>query len=537
MDIVKDMTRKTFLNWSIKGLLGDGLYRLSVSSKAETSSWSCQKKGRQYIHKIQISSQVPSMAKAFKEETLVKNHTSHELSHAKYTERDFKKTSQLVSEEGIPFQLLNIAEDIRIEARLREESGYAYNHLSVQCDTINDPSSRTPEALLLSLKWEEEDAGYMVDKFCALFDESQSELADYYCERVGNYYYSQIKEAKDTLALIPILKEWTQEFDESDEQETQQRIDGMIESLIEALQKAGIDPESFIEALFDLQSALQNASDESTSENSPSESDDETNIVAQSPELEKEQRSCADKREDTEVDTVVNDDFTSRDIMKRFKEYVDEDDDYSDIDWKKVERLTPTMEKLLKAPVVNVASTRPSKRLHTRNLITNRDKYFKRKMETSKSTKDISLVIDCSGSMGMVMPDVKAAIAIFNNLARKALVTGNIIFSAGSGYQTVTMPIKNEDIEIITAYSGSEGLNRTFQATIPLLSKSDFVFVMTDGDITDEAVDKKKLQMHNVDPIGIYIGQEARNLSLWFNRSINRYSIEGVVDEIVRKIR
>jgi len=135
------------------------------------------------------------------------------------------------------------------------------------------------------------------------------------------------------------------------------------------------------------------------------------------------------------------------------------------------------------------------------------------------------------------MRDMRVVIAIINELAFKGKVSGNIILSASEGYDTLKLPINREDIECISGFSRSEGLALTFKENVQLLKKSDYVFCLTDGDIYDEPVDKKFLAKHNVKPIGIYIGQEAKNLKEWFDRYVNRENAKYTVDEMARKIK
>jgi len=238
------------------------------------------------------------------------------------------------------------------------------------------------------------------------------------------------------------------------------------------------------------------------------------------------------KREVEEHGTVSLEKHTSYDLLKRGERYQSEP-----YDKKEAARLLPLFEKFLKNKSQVVSTTRPSKRMSTRNIMLDREKIYKRKEEIVKGEKTISLIVDCSGSMSVIMKDMKVVIAIINNLALKGKVSGNLILSANEGYQALKLPISDKDVDNIAGFSGSEGLENTLRNNISLLKQSDYVFVLTDGDISDGPIDKKLLASHNVKPIGLYIGEEAKNLSKWFDRYVNRENVKYTVDEIGRKIK
>ncbi len=388
-------------------------------------------------------------------------------------------------------------------------------------------------------------------------------------EKVLNYFAPKIIEVKTALNLMPVIKEWLDEFYDEDElkrqQEQQEALEQLAQQIAEAMQEAGMQGQSVPGSGLEMPTQSGDGSgskeeDGSGSNQSSEASDEEGGDLQEAKKAEQngepseeldnnssevagdakqkpqkrentDKKGGGDKRDDVELNSVSITEFSSADIWQYGRREGEE------VDRKAAKKLLPPFEKFLKSDSVKTATTRPSKRLSTRNLIQGRDKIYKRKTEVSKDRKKISLVIDCSGSMWNVMPEMKKVVWVINELAGHRKIEGTVTLSAAQGYETFKLPIAKEILDGISGYSGSEGLSYTFEAIKHHLKKQDYVFCLTDGDINDRAIDKKSLGKMGIKPIGIYIGQEAKNLKRWFDKYVNRQDAKSTVDEIVRKMK
>jgi hypothetical protein len=253
-------------------------------------------------------------------------------------------------------------------------------------------------------------------------------------------------------------------------------------------------------------------------------------IESKSNKLEKDDKlNSGDKRDDVDLNTVTVEDFSNGNLL-----YDRNDGEY---DRTMVNKLYPKFEKFVKSKNIKVSSKKPSRRLHSRNLILKKENIYKHKLETGQGKRVLSCVVDCSGSMGSIMPKMRVVIALVNRLCTLKNIHGYLMLSSSREYHTIKLPMNPDDIDKIHGFSGSEGLNNTMMHNIELLTKSSHVFVLTDGDICDDPIDKDSLRRRNINPIGLYLGKRARNLSLWFDRYINRETEEELIDELVRKIK
>lgn len=566
--------RKAYNQWFLNGHTNGLNYLLKIKENFETASWGVVYKNGKKVNEITIGDKALAMGNDYaSQERLLLNLLHHEFGHSRFTDDRFELINSEIEKIYGTFELFNLFEDCRMEHKVRNLTSHRFNWFNYIKPAYMGVGHHHPESFLLSLKNAEAlinqiDAGYAQEQYITAYcraefrnqesqktqDEAEAE-AIYKAERIRDYYYPATCEAKNSLILIPIIEEWLKEFYDMDElkrqQEIKKRLQEIAEAIAQMMAEDGVSRKGMSGS--GASGNKDEDSDSKDSEKSGNTGVKEFDDLSKSKEISEDGEAAGIMDQGTEE--VAGNAMTekSRKIEGIGKKRIVEDhgtvtiDEHTNVNllredrrqYDRIEaaRLQPLFEKFLKNQSMRVSTTRPSKRLSTRNIMTDRDKIYKRKEEITRGEKTISMVVDCSGSMGYIMPQMRVVIAIINNLAIKRKVMGNIILSAGDGYHSMKLPIADKDIDKITGFSWSEGLEKTFRANISLLKKSEYVFVLTDGDITDGEIDKKFLSSHNVKPIGLYIGEEAKNLSKWFDRSVNRENAKYTVDEMARKIK
>ncbi len=118
---IKEILRKEKINAFFMNFLPSEKVNIEISADIETACWS-------FIppHRIVVGNEKHHSKRS---ENYIQSLLLHELSHAKWTERDFKKINIELNKRGIPFKLYNLFEDARIEYLFREETGKKFNWL------------------------------------------------------------------------------------------------------------------------------------------------------------------------------------------------------------------------------------------------------------------------------------------------------------------------------------------------------------------------------------------------------------------------
>ena len=193
-------------------------------------------------------------------------------------------------------------------------------------------------------------------------------------------------------------------------------------------------------------------------------------------------------------------------------------------------------------------------RLNYRRAANDDDRPFGRKLPGNESGPTaVVMVIDCSSSMsggsadpraGSPIAEARHLAAAFSVLARERKVAGHIVLSMvghtaegrhGAVCQTMTLPMTERDIRRIEAYGGGEGLAATLTTIRPLARKSDMTFLYTDGNITDQAIDKNALHKQGIFTYGVYVGgiERCAQLSRYVDHAIQGNQLDVAVGRLV----
>lgn len=488
--------KSVYKKWLLKGYLNGHRYKIMLKRDFETAAWTFRKENGVNVNYIFIGDKTVEMVKdGVAPEKFVERQTNHELGHSVYTHRNFEAIDRALKRIDAPFELLNVFDDCRMEGRVRDEKDYEFRWPKYRKKKYMGFGEPEPKWLLNTVRnFEGNDLEEAMRAFMdANFKKGVSELDSLYIAlRVTEYYYPEALKCKTTLDLIPLIKEWVEEFPDD-----------------KSSCQGGGGGNGDIAIAFKL-----------------SEDDDA---------FEKFMQSCEQIEGYVEQEDENQEDAPSNTVGEHTTANLTDDDLPYDRDL--FRKLLPRFERILCDEARSIASTRPSKRLCVRNVLRGSEKIYKRKEEEAIKHKSITLVYDCSGSMWQVMQEAKLVAALTNALAKKGLVEGYLILSGTRGYHTIKFPTSESDIDAIGANGGGEGLQKTFEQTLPLLQKSDLVFCITDGELSDEPIDQRMLRSRGIDVVGMYVGEQRVNLGRWFSKSIWRKNITSLIDEVVRKIK
>ncbi len=486
----KQLIKDEHIEMVINDLIPIEPIHISIKKNFDTACWSFNEKSKK--HSIYVGDKIlEKVVNKGKKgiEYYATSYLHHEMSHALHTLRDLKFVNDWLSKEKIPFSLFNLFEDARIEYLWRVKADRLFNWADYEkLPEINEDSNAT-NLLFVYIQKE---------------GKIRSEIEK--MKRVKEYY-SEILECNETIELFPILKRWIEEFPETKEDLDQLAKDGY-------LSKDG-----------DLATTVELQSSESAAEKMDEDSED---VIGKSPY----------KDEDNDVDLVEELTEIEYDYSTSYTDSIFDSSHSYEYDKNQASKLMPSMQKIFKQKNKKISQSNATNRLNTKNFLNSRfDKLYKKKIVETKGKKKINLMIDCSGSMGGgPIQNARTFTYILNEFAKKSYLEGYIILTGGdsSRHQCMTMklPINSNDIEHIIANSGAEGLRRTIEKTNDIIKKSDWTFVMTDGNITDNAVNTKGLPL-----FGMYVGNpDTCNLSKWFNKYIARETLEELIQVLINKL-
>lgn len=532
-DSIIKVMRKFFNRLKINHQLPKGEeLELRITSEPGSASWHYDLYKGKTIHYITVSDKLFNASNEYSsKERMLESSLWHEYGHALFTTRDFKKLSEMLKTIEVPMLLWNLFEDIRMEHLLREKFKLKLNHIQYFKPEAFGYKHGTVDSLLLLCKGVEGSqfvTPNMIEEFVYNFIELNceddqvedicSDIAYEQANRVINYYYKKIIECETSEDLIPLLQQWKEEF-----YNNQNNGKKSLEELLDQLRKLLCDENGKcdLEVTMELLEAVL----QYCRENGNNPLDKSTKVIST---VQEEKALMVNQNGKAELYTNIIDEFSDTRILDEIG-----DDKY---DRDLARKLLPKFQKALESKVKKIATQSPSKRMHMRNIMHDKDKVYRKKEHNAKKAKELVLLIDCSGSMMNIIPKMNVLVGIVNQLVISKKISGHIILSTSSGYQTIQLPMKDEDIDKIQAQPSGEGLNRTMENTVKILQSADYVFTLTDGELSDEPINRKAFKIKGINPIGLYIG-ERKPLHLWFDKYVNRKTIEALIDELIRTIK
>lgn len=500
----------------------------------ETACWSYLPPHRIYVGTGIVARGKPGLTRSQLEE-YVKSHYRHERGHALFTERNSRVIRQELAAIKAPFQLWNLFEDARMED--------AYRGIDVPFNWLEFedlPYSLKPESMLFAfIQAEGDDAvvrsfyasvdieaqrklqlGQLTESLAALAakgdrakqarlqallgmmgmgpavsPEMEREQALALLEKVWSYYQRICAQA-DTLGVIPILKEWLDEFGRTDSAPSRGDEKGESEG-------------------GDLFMGYALADDKGARE----EFDKDT-VEVLVPGGKAKVEPDRDDKAIGQKGRVLG--LTSHPL-----------------DLARIENVARKFGKFFEAEVHAVRTSSPQKRISARHYSVGRP-YFKVKQLQGRARKKLFMVFDCSASMGgHHVAEGRVLLAALSRLARRGFIEGHVALSAGSParWELFKLPMADETIARVYAFAGAEGLEACLKDHLALAREADYTLVYTDAQICDAPINKANLHRHGVFTWGLYAGDndndELDSMRLYFDKAILRDNADQLVDAML----
>lgn len=478
----------------------------------------------------------------------------HELSHSKETERDLRTLSKALKADGIPFRFHNLAEDARIEHLFRVRTGRPFRWADFE---RSPEGSNVPTSLLFAII--QQDGG------------TQGLESFEYFERVHAYYIRMIA-CSNSWDLIPILKEWREEFGSQSGDNAPQRGSTPQPPPEENEPPQSSEEESEENEANDADDLESEESEEDEADSEAEDPSDEATSTDEGPDddgSESEEFDDPEEMTDLEESMMLNEDDDAFEEAMENSEEIEmlsgcsdpHDDEFEfhtveiescttgtvrvpgfDGHWDKTEAdfLAGEFKKLFRDKSVMQNTRTPTRRLNIPGLaIGNFDKPFREKTLLAQKRKKVCIIVDCSGSMRRAMPHMRVVLDVFSQLAHSGTAEGHVILSGvthqGARTETYALPLSSEIIGELHGTHGAEGIANAMEVAMPLLQESDWNIVLTDGKINDAPIDKRYFNARRIKTLGIYLGLEENcDLLRWFDYAIVEPNPRGIVNKMMQ---
>lgn len=426
----------------------------------------------------------------------------HECAHSLYTERDLKALDAECNKRGVPFPMLNLFEDARIEAKYRGEYDEKFDWAYYEQVQHVDPALPTADraaAVFSAMIQTEVDPELLAE---AVKDVPTSEVDDI------RAFYDRTCAAATSSEVLPIMEEFKAKY-------------GVSEQMKQPEAKAG----GAKATAGDLSASLAISSD-------PSKSKAFDEKVKES---EKDEKSAAIGEKVDLRDRANGGVLTGRAGGVTF-------------DLRRVQHLADLMASSFRAGPERYKRETPSKRVLVRDYMLGRSKIYRAK-EQQQANRDVhvNLVFDCSGSMnaGDVLSEGRYMVLAISELAKRGILKGHLILSvvdARNDARQQSIDLKNLTPEIVSqihAYGSAEGLKNALDSNREKLDAAHLTMVYTDGNICDEAIDRKEWHRRGVFTIGCYIGKsdDCPKLRNWFDAPLCRSTSELLAQGMAELVR
>ena len=218
--------------------------------------------------------------------------------------------------------------------------------------------------------------------------------------------------------------------------------------------------------------------------------------------------------------------------------------EHEERDFSKYDHLVDALYESLVGRIGKKNSQSPAKKLNKRNVASDlSDNIYISNDPVGGKKLNINVIIDTSGSMsGNYIDDAVYILYVFNELARRGVVSGKIMLSANKASGMWDFPMNNSMLQSIAAHNGGEGFKHTMAIRWAEMKAADFNIAITDGQLTDGYIDLTAFEAAGIYVTGMYVGRgmDKKNITRytgglkeWFSHSIVRPSVEEGVYSIV----
>lgn len=591
MENLKENIKKAEIEAFLVNILPNEDIDISVSNKVETACWRYDSKAEK--HNIVIGYYNYNE----KAET-IKNLLFHELSHSLWSDRDIDSLTERIKVMGIPFRLLNLFEDIRIEEECRKktnkkfswyknagnksryfhfpvitgkdmllahkefEGDLAKNIANLYSDgllTLVNKNKRIgitgvwstewgpikKKALITGLSFIKENTNKLLlevegvsitDNLISANNKVVLKYDPEVVKKIREYYY-RAKACNSMEELFPVILDWLKDFPEDAE-------DAEKEVNYNSSSPDIMSEEEMEEILKDSELIY------SSSESNPSLSDEETNssedeaeknkatatITSEATAEEEQQGEC--ETEENKKPAGVPIKVTSYSNSMKKEDVIEAlfQDNRFDFNQSTLNRLTNLFKGIIKRGYEKVSTVTPKKRLNVRNYVINNPKIFSTKTKGIGKQETFTCILDCSGSMdGEHLDAGKYILAILNRLGKQGLIKGNMILTSSIGQVMLPIPTDEKQLGKISTCS-AEGFSDCIEKYSKELKEADKIFVITDGEITDSPPSDYKERL-GITLTGLYVGESNQKDQLlkYFNHGISKENIDNLIYTILKE--
>ena len=456
---ISKYANKLYVEMQIDEMLPAEQYEIFVKPDFATASWRFYQGKHQVVIGTDIFTNSAVKMTNITKTKYLRAFLHHEFAHSIWTNKDLKNIVDIVLSEGLSFKIFNLFEDARIEEKMR-------HHTKKYFDWLIFEQLDTPKNALEIFFYivQSEHKHNNIIRLKKLVPASQ-----YHELNAVFKFYQKVLDCKSSNEVIQILREWYIHFPDTprDLPSTEEYV-----YLFSEEAKSLNNGKYFDELIEGLDNVLI-----AHDINNPDI------LHSSSP--------------------IASYEVTPSSLLNKKKISIPFDVDLRDM-------LLDKMEKLFLVPSRNEATQIPSKRLNIKRLASGSDKIFRRKSVQILCKKKITIILDLSGSMGATIENMRLIIDVLDKMASKNIIEGTLILSAvkfrDAKYEILPMPLMENIIERIVPSYQAEGLHNTMSKNIKLLSSSDFVWILTDGFIDEESLDKSYFHRYNIRTHAMYIG-------------------------------
>jgi len=482
---------------------------ISIYTDFETGCWFY----REGKHNIMIGDKIKPQDIEFIEQVFC-----HEISHMLWTDKKLSHIKKELEAVKIPFTLLNIFEDARIEYRWRTATRKKFNWVKWEklVDVDNEKYKSEPFG-----KWKlqpEVPLGYLMN-IIKSEDYIQS-IKDKYSintkliNRIYDHYYTKIKATHTTRQLKPLMVEWVKEFG-LPENIKNEHAAGSVMIIGESLSGKELK-----ELTGKSIKVLEGGHGFGMSEGLATED------------------AKARQQKSNKFENHPLTEYSNGDLLQTSN---------GTYDISQVPLLVSKYKKAFVGYKAKGPTEIPGKKLNIRSIISRKPDIYIGERNKSWKSRKIALVVDTSGSMGgEPISNARLLVRVLSDLTRSGYCSGHVILSGVRGkslHQTFKLPITEDIITRIPGNYGAEGIEQAFKGTQGILKKADYVLTFTDGHITDTPMNREYWHAMNICSYGLYVNSNANlndyrdSLLRHFDRVIAKKNMMELTDRLIRMIR
>lgn len=508
-------------------------YEVMVKHDFDTACW-CYDLMKD-THKIYIGDNIFERTKeGFVDNgKIVTSYFIHEAAHSIFTTKDLRGLQKELKEEKLNFKLFNLFEDARIEHKIRDTFGYNFNWTSFEEVPADSDIEKATTTLFKIIQTEDRES----------FD------VPYY-EKVKEYY-KRITSSTSDKEMIKIMQNWIKDFPDDTKPENNKNQSNSKNE--------------------------DNDNNNGKNEDNGSEKNEEKSDLELAAELQLDSDFASEFEEDTK--TVIGDskkalDALEEELMKEIdvkflnpvesgeqivessnsgRIFTAKEFEEKNIFPDKLEKAEERLRRILKSVEFETINTSShDKKFHIKGVVqalcgNPSAKPYKKNVEDDyeETKKRVFILMDGSSSMsGLPQKNMLTFAVVANRLANQNLFEGwiggsKVTENGQAETQAFRLPIDDGFITSFNADASSEGIGAAIRTHKEHMEQSDYIFVLTDGNIHDEDLQFLKHESPDLyeKTIGIYMGKKAHSnisdMEKWFNKTIIEPNFEDIVEKVV----